>query len=196
MTGHLVLSTLHTNDSISSATRLIDMGVEPFLAASSIRAIVAQRLVRKLCSECAVPHVLSTEEQAWMVQHLGDKAVESGKIMRPVGCHHCNQTGFRGRVGIFEMLKMDDQIADALRRADNSLFVERAKAQETYKPLLVSALEHVVNGVTTIQEAVRVAQQFESDVPQFEAFSGSDAEEISQIEEADDSASLALEALN
>ena len=94
------------------------------------------------------------------------------------------------------MLKMDDQIADALRRADNSLFVERAKAQETYKPLLVSALEHVVNGITTIQEAVRVAQQFESDVPQFEAFSGSDAEEISQIEEADDSASLALEALN
>ena len=70
MTGHLVLSTLHTNDSISSATRLIDMGVEPFLAASSIRAIVAQRLVRKLCSECAVPHVLSAEEQAWMVQHL------------------------------------------------------------------------------------------------------------------------------
>ena len=116
--------------------------------------------------------------------------------MRPVGCHHCNQTGFRGRVGIFEMLKMDDHIADALRRADNSLFVERAKAQETYKPLLVSALEHVVNGVTTIQEAVRVAQQFESDVPQFEGSSGSDAKEIPQIEEADDSSSLALEALN
>ena len=131
-----------------------------------------------------------------MARHLSDEQVKSGKILRPAGCHHCNQTGFRGRVGIFEMLKMDDHIADALRRADNSLFVERAKAQETYKTLLVSALEHVVNGVTTIQEAVRVAQQFESDVPQFEAFSGSDAKEIPQIEEADDSASLALEALN
>ena len=196
MTGHLVLSTLHTNDSISSATRLIDMGVEPFLAASSIRAIVAQRLVRKLCSECALPHGLSAEEQAWMVQHLGDKAVKTGKIMRPVGCHHCNQTGFRGRVGIFEMLKMDDHIADALRRADNSLFVERARAQETYKPLLVSALEHVMSGVTTIQEAVRVAQQFESDVPRFETSAGDSAQEMVRAEEPSDSSSLALEALN
>ena len=131
-----------------------------------------------------------------MARHLGDEQVKSSKILRPAGCHHCNQTGFRGRVGIFEMLKMDDQIADALRRADNSLFVERAKAQETYKPLLVSALEHVVNGVTTIQEAVRVAQQFESDVPQFDGSSGSYTKEISQIEEADDASSLALEALN
>ena len=196
MTGHLVLSTLHTNDSISSATRLIDMGVEPFLAASSIRAIVAQRLVRKLCSECAVPHTLSTEEQAWMTHHLGDEAGKGDNIMRPVGCHHCNQTGFRGRVGIFEMLKMDDQIADALRRADNSLFVERAKAQDTYKPLLVSALEHVVNGVTTIQEAVRVAQQFESDVPQFETSPDEEVRQVTQMETPADSSSLALEALN
>ena len=131
-----------------------------------------------------------------MARHLSDEQVKSGKILRPAGCHHCNQTGFRGRVGIFEMLKMDDHIADALRRADSSLFVERARAQETYKPLLVSALEHVVNGVTTIQEAIRVAQQFESDVPQFEGSSGSDAKDIPQIEEADDSSSLALEALN
>jgi hypothetical protein len=99
-------------------------------------------------------------------------------------------------VGIFEMLKMDDHIADALRRADNSLFVERAKAQETYKPLLISALEHVVNGVTTIQEAARVAQQFESDVPQFEGPEGGGGERTSQFEEAVDSSSLALEALN
>ena len=131
-----------------------------------------------------------------MARHLSDEQVKSGKILRPAGCHHCNQTGFRGRVGIFEMLKMDDHIADALRRADNSLFVERAKAQETYKPLLVSALEHVVNGVTTIQEAVRVAQQFESDVPQFESSTDDLAKQRPQVEGTAGSSSLALEVLS
>ena len=196
MTGHLVLSTLHTNDSISSATRLIDMGVEPFLAASSIRAIVAQRLVRKLCEECAEPQTLSKDEHAWMARYLDEHLVLNGTPRRPVGCHRCNQTGFRGRIGIFEMLKMDDNLADALRRGDNALFVDRANAQSEFKSLLVSALEHVINGVTTIKEAIRVAQQFEADLPEVEGTppqegSGSEGRSL----ESDD-AVLSIEALN
>jgi len=196
MTGHLVLSTLHTNDSISSATRLIDMGVEPFLAASSIRAIVAQRLVRKLCEECSEPQTLSKDEHEWMRRHLDEHVIMNGTPRRPVGCHRCNQTGFRGRIGIFEMLRMDDNLADALRRGDNALFVDRANAQAEFKPLLVSALEHVINGVTTIQEAIRVAQQFETDLPEVERTAlqeglGSKVEGL----ESDD-AVLSIEALN
>jgi len=196
MTGLLVLSTLHTNDSISSATRLIDMGVEPFLAASSIRAIVAQRLVRKLCEECAEPQTLSKEEHEWMRRHLDEHVIMNGTPRRSVGCHRCNQTGFRGRIGIFEMLRMDDKLADALRRADNALFVDRANAQEGFKPLLVSALEHVINGVTTIQEAIRVAQQFETDVPMVAG--GSVQEYVRDEEEKQgvDDLSLSLETLN
>ena len=130
-----------------------------------------------------------------MVRHLSDEPVKSGKILRPAGCHHCNQTGFGGRVGIFEMLKMDDHIADALRRADNSLFVERAKAQETYKPLLVSALEHVVNGVTTIQ------RQFEwlSSLSRMFLNSKSSTDDLRNRDlkwRAAGSSSLALEALS
>jgi len=190
-----VLSTLHTNDSISSATRLIDMGVEPFLAASSIRAIVAQRLVRKLCDECSEPQTLSKDEHAWMARHLDEHQVLNGTPKRAVGCHRCNQTGFRGRIGIFEMLVMDDAIADALRRADNALFVERARAQNGFKPLLVSALEHVVNGVTTIKEAIRVAQQFETDVPEVESVGAVADRDMTQATANSDS-SLSLEAMN
>jgi len=196
MTGHLVLSTLHTNDSISSATRLIDMGVEPFLAASSIRAIVAQRLVRKLCEECAEAETLTKDEHAWMTRHVDEHLVLNGTPKRAVGCHRCNQTGFRGRIGIFEMLRMDDDIADALRRADNALFVERAKEQKGFKPLLVSALEHVINGVTTIQEAIRVAQQFETDVPDLATSMKSELGDNSALKSTEDNPSLSLEVMN
>ena len=161
MTGHLVLSTLHTNDAVSSAMRLMDMGVEPFLAASSLRAIVAQRLVRKLCSECATPYQPDGIEASWMQRYLTPDVIANGSIRTSAGCSHCNQTGYRGRIGIYEMLVIKDNIADALRRGDASEFVQLANAQPGFKPLIVSALEHAVNGVTTISEVLRVAQQFE-----------------------------------
>jgi len=161
MTGHLVLSTLHTNDAVSSAMRLMDMGVEPFLAASSLRAIVAQRLVRKLCSECATPYQPDSIEASWMQRYLTPDVIANGSIRTAAGCAHCNQTGYRGRIGIYEMLVIKDNIADALRRGNASEFVQLANAQPGFKPLIVSALEHAVNGVTTISEVLRVAQQFE-----------------------------------
>ena len=195
MTGHLVLSTLHTNDSISSATRLIDMGVEPFLAASSIRAIVAQRLVRKLCSECALPEKLSQQETEWMSRYVDNHVIANGTPRRAVGCHHCNHTGFRGRIGIFEMLQMDEEITAALRKGNTAEFVDLARLQEDYKPLLVSALEHVVNGVTTVSEAIRVAQQFDTDVPELANISKEGALEQRKVETSSEDASLSLEAI-
>jgi MSHA biogenesis protein MshE len=165
MTGHLVLSTLHTNDAISSAMRLMDMGVEPFLAASSLRAIVAQRLVRKLCGECAEPHTPNAIEASWMQRYLPPETVGAASIRQAKGCQHCNHTGFRGRIGVFEMLIIRDDIADALRRGDTADFVKLAKAQEGFQPLIINALELAVNGVTTLEEVLRVAQQFEEVAP-------------------------------
>ena len=161
MTGHLVLSTLHTNDAISSAMRLMDMGVEPFLAASSLRAIVAQRLMRKLCDECAVVHTPNAVEVSWMERYLDKEVVEHAQLRRPVGCHNCNQSGYRGRLGVFEMLMIKEDVADALRRGDSSLFIERAKQQPGFKLLIESALEHAVRGATAISEVLRIAQELD-----------------------------------
>ncbi|MBT3428419.1 MAG: type II/IV secretion system protein [Gammaproteobacteria bacterium] len=163
MTGHLVLSTLHTNDAISSATRLMDMGVEPFLAASSLRAIVAQRLVRKLCDNCARPHEANSDELSWLGRHLDDVTIERANLMTTVGCPHCNESGFRGRMGVFELLLIKGAVADALRAGDAGLFIEEARQQPGYQPLIVSALELAVQGLTTVSEVLRVAQQVEQE---------------------------------
>ena len=197
MTGHLVLSTLHTNDAISSAMRLMDMGVEPFLAASSLRAIVAQRLVRKLCGECATAYSPDAIELSWMQRYLPPEVIATASIRAAVGCHNCNQTGFRGRIGIFEMLMIRDAIADALRRGDSADFVRLAGQQEGFKPLIVSALEHAVNGVTTISEVLRVAQQFdEADAPILsETPTGSELPETADFDDSP-SPTLSLEGMN
>ena len=197
MTGHLVLSTLHTNDAISSAMRLMDMGVEPFLAASSLRAIVAQRLVRKLCGECATAYSPDAIELSWMQRYLPPEVIATASIRAAVGCHNCNQTGFRGRIGIFEMLMIRDAIADALRRGDSADFVRLAGQQEGFKPLIVSALEHAVNGVTTISEVLRVAQQFdEAEAPMLsETPPGSELSEAPDFEDSP-SPALSLEGMN
>ena len=166
MTGHLVLSTLHTNDAISSAMRLMDMGVEAFLAASSLRAIVAQRLMRRLCPECAEDYRPDAVEKSWMERYLDEGVAKAATLRRPVGCQNCNQTGFRGRLGVFEMLLIKEDVADALRKGDSALFIERAKAQAGFKPLIESALEHAARGETSISEVLRVAQQFEDSDPE------------------------------
>jgi MSHA biogenesis protein MshE len=163
MTGHLVLSTLHTNDAISSATRLMDMGVESFLAASSLRAILAQRLVRKLCDNCAKPHEATSDELSWLGRHLDEETIERANLMTTVGCPHCNESGFRGRIGVFELLMIKGAVADALRVGDAGLFIEEARQQPGYQPLIVSALELAVQGLTTVGEVLRVAQQVEQE---------------------------------
>jgi len=158
MTGHLVLSTLHTNDAVSSAMRLVDMGAEGFLAATALRAVVAQRLVRRLCDNCYAGYHPEAKDLTWIKHILGDEA-EGIKLKRPVGCHRCNNSGFRGRIGVFEILILNEALSDALRRSNSSDFVRLARKTPGYQPLVVSALRFAAQGITSLQEVFRVAEQ-------------------------------------
>ncbi len=160
MTGHLVLSTLHTNDAVSSAMRLVDMGAEGFLAATALRAVVAQRLVRRLCDNCYEDHAPDTKDMAWIKGLIGEKA-DRMSLKKAVGCHRCNNTGYRGRIGVFELLMLSEPLADALRRADSADFVRIAKQTPGYRPLVVSALEYATQGITSLDEVFRVAEQID-----------------------------------
>ncbi len=161
MTGHLVLSTLHTNDAVSSAMRLVDMGAEGFLAATAIKAVVAQRLVRRLCDNCYTDYHPSPQESIWLAEQLGDAAAKAMKLKNPSGCHRCNNTGYRGRIGVFELLVLNDEMADALRRSNSSDFVRAARRSQGYVPLVMSALADAGKGITSLDEVFKVVEQVE-----------------------------------
>ncbi|TFH75810.1 GspE/PulE family protein [Gammaproteobacteria bacterium LSUCC0112] len=161
MTGHMVLSTLHTNDAVSSAMRLVDMGAEGFLAATAIRAILAQRLVRRLCDNCCIDHQPDRRELGWIRHAMGTRMPVHFQLKAASGCHRCNNTGYRGRIGVFELLVLNDDMADALRRSSSSDFVHAARQSKGYRPLVVGALEEAFKGVTTLDEVYRVAEQID-----------------------------------
>ncbi len=156
ITGHLVLSTLHTNDAIASATRLIDMGAEGYMVATALRSVLAQRLVRRICDSCREPYRPDVHESAWLRKALG-AAAETAGFQHGAGCPHCNNTGYHGRVGVFELLEIDEALADALRREDAAGFARAARAQERFRPFAMHALDYARAGVTTIEEVLRVA---------------------------------------
>ncbi len=155
MTGHMVLSTLHTNDAISTALRLVDMGVEPYMVAASLRAIVSQRLVRRICESCAEPTELSPSLMAIVRTEAGDKAAGL-KFKRGRGCSHCNGTGYQGRIGIFEFLEMDAALADAMHTGDPMTFGTVAKKQAGFQSLRRSAVILAAQGITTMDQVARV----------------------------------------
>ncbi len=154
MTGHLVLSTLHTNDAISTAIRLIDMGVEPFMVAAALRGIISQRLVRRICESCAEPVTLDARMKAIIQAELGEDP-DGMQFRRGRGCTHCNNTGYQGRIAVFEMLHMDDSLIEALHTGDPIVFINAAKAQPGYQSLRKSAIQLAVQGVTTMEQVVR-----------------------------------------
>jgi general secretion pathway protein E len=139
LTGHLVLATVHTNDAISSVTRLIDMGVEPFLLSSSLLGVLAQRLVRKLCPVCKRPD-------------------QRGQY-HPVGCEHCGQTGYRGRTGVYELMVADDKVRALIhnRAAESQLFV--AAEEAGLKSMREDAQRLVEQGITSPEEVLRVTRE-------------------------------------
>jgi MSHA biogenesis protein MshE len=156
LTGHLVLSTLHTNDSISSAIRLLDMGAPGYLVASSLRAIIAQRLVRRICDNCCVDEEVSSEAYFWLKtlnEDISDITFKKGK-----GCQKCNQSGYRGRVGVFELLEMTEAMMTALKNNDTSAFSEAARVSPDYKPLAHSALLYAKEGITSIDEVLKLVE--------------------------------------
>jgi type IV pilus assembly protein PilB len=157
LTGHLVFSTLHTNDAPSAITRLIDMGVKPFLVASSIQAVMAQRLIRVLCPQCKEPD--TEPDPHWLrLAGIGDDDRKGKTLYKARGCDHCTGTGFRGRIGIFEMMQMNSEIRQfAFDRAPTNK-IRKAAVGSGMKSLLMDGKIKVLNGTTTAEEVVKVAQ--------------------------------------
>jgi type IV pilus assembly protein PilB len=153
LTGHLVFSTLHTNDAPSAVTRLIDMGVQPFLVASSIIAIMGQRLVRKVCLKCKKPD--SPPSHEIRASGLSPQQVKEATFMRGTGCGHCNHTGYRGRLAIFEMLKINSGIRELTFKREPTQALRRyARLNAGMKTLLEDGLGKAVKGITTLEEVL------------------------------------------
>ena len=160
MTGHLVLSTLHTNDAISTPLRLMDMGVPRYMVGSSLQAVLAQRLVRVICESCSTPYVPTPNEYEWLRLELGE-LVERNQYFHGKGCSHCNGMGYRGRTGVYELLEITRAVADAANHADPSHFMKVATAQMAGDTLRRHAVQLVVQGRTTVMEAMRISNQSE-----------------------------------
>jgi MSHA biogenesis protein MshE len=160
MTGHLVFSTLHTNDAISTPVRLLDMGVPPYMVASSLQAVIAQRLVRVICEVCKTNYDANATEREWMTAELGE-AVHATRYMHGRGCSHCNGTGYRGRAGVYEMLEMTIPLADAANHGNPLEFVKLAEKQLAGQTLRRMAIDLAVAGKTTVSEAMKVSTQLD-----------------------------------
>ena len=159
LTGHLVLSSLHTNDALSTIPRLIDMKVEPFLVASTLNIIIAQRLARKLCDKCKKEHILSAEEHEVIKKMRPDitELIKVGeKIYKETGCEVCQQSGFDGRIGIFEMLEITEKIRRMISERENIDDIFKIARENGMKLIVEDGVNSIKNGVTSIEEVIRV----------------------------------------
>jgi len=156
LTGHLVLSTLHTNDAPTAITRLVDMGIEPFLVSSSLTGVVAQRLIRLLCPRCKEPYV-PTDEELKEIQ-VDRYQIPNGHFYRRSGCQHCADTGYLGRSGIYELLMVDDEIQNLILKGADANVIRKAAIAKGMTTLRQDGAEKVAAGLTTVQEVARVSQ--------------------------------------
>jgi type II secretory ATPase GspE/PulE/Tfp pilus assembly ATPase PilB-like protein len=155
MTGHLVFSTLHTNDAVSALTRLVDLRVEPYMIAATIEAVLAQRLVRRICGQCRERYRPDPAAAAILAgRPLGELVLERGR-----GCAHCRQTGYRGRTGIFELLLMTDDLRHELLSAIDVAMLRRRVRDAGMVTLRQDAWAKVQAGLTTVEEVLRVVQE-------------------------------------
>ncbi len=161
LTGHLVLSTLHTNDAPGALTRLTDMDIEPFLIASSVEMIIAQRLVRRLCPNCAQP---ATYDPGQVQGFLATMRIDTSEAQyahlakQAVGCERCRKLGFRGRVGIFEILRMSEEIHEHIVKRDSARLIRQTAVSQGMHSLQQSGWEHIKQGTTTFEEVIRYAE--------------------------------------
>ena len=161
MTGHLVLSTLHTNDAVTAPIRLLDMGAPAYMVAMSLQVVIAQRLLRMVCESCSEPHQLSPQEEVWL--HHYRRSVTDGEVRKGRGCTQCNGTGYLGRVGVYEMLEMTKPLVAAASQADPAAFVAAGREQIAGETLMDHAIDLVVTGKTTVEEAMRISSQVDED---------------------------------
>jgi len=153
LTGHLVFSTVHTNDAPSTVMRLVNMNVEPFLIADSVVLIVAQRLVRKLCKRCAEPHELP--DSALLEMGFRKDELKGLKVLKPKGCDACNRTGYKGRTAIYEVMKIDDDIREAILKKAQSREIKRMAIEKGMMTLRQAGLAKIKNGITSVEEVLR-----------------------------------------
>lgn len=156
MTGHLVFSTLHTNDAVSTVSRLLDMGAEGFLVASSLQAVLAQRLVRRLCPDCKNVRTLEHQDKLLLEQIVGSQT-DWPDFYEHHGCNKCHNTGYRGRIGVYELLVMTPELSTSLHKDDNASFIQQAQKQPGFISLTENAIELAKQGVTTLEEVLRIA---------------------------------------
>jgi MSHA biogenesis protein MshE len=160
MTGHLVLSTLHTNDALTTPIRLLDMGVPRYMVALSIKMVLAQRLVRTICDNCSSPYTPTANEAEWLKYELGDKAAQH-QYSKGNGCSHCANTGYTGRQAVYEFLEMTPPLVEAANQGDPGAFMIAGREQMAGNTLRRDVVRLVINGRTTVSEAMRVASQVE-----------------------------------
>ena len=153
LTGHLVFSTLHTNDAAGAITRLLDMGIEPFLLASSLEGVLGQRLVRKICPHCQS----SYRPETVVLERLGYRAEPDGSFRRGQGCGKCHQTGYWGRTGIFELLRVGDSVRQAILRRASTAEIAAAATMEQHS-MRLDGVRRALTGITTVDEVLRVTQ--------------------------------------
>ncbi|QYJ94193.1 GspE/PulE family protein [Shewanella spartinae] len=157
LTGHFVLSTLHTNDAVTSALRLLDMGAASYLVASALRVIIAQRLVRRVCHKCAQPYDPSAADHAWL-SSISGRDFSQAKFRIGTGCQSCNGSGYRGRIGVFEILELDEKMIDAMRSGNPQAFALAAYQSPNFTPLAESALNYLAEGMTTMEEVAKLIE--------------------------------------
>jgi len=160
LTGHLVLATLHTNDAASAVTRLADMGIEPYLLASSLLGVLAQRLVRRLCPHCRTTHAVSADERA-LLERIGGQTGQSepgARLYRPAGCAPCNHTGYAGRTGIYELLVVDDAVRAIIHERRSERDLRAHMNTGAARSLAQDALRWLADGTTALEEVLRVCE--------------------------------------
>lgn len=162
MTGHLVLSTLHTRDAAGTLFRLVDMGTPRFMVASSVQAVIAQRLLRRICESCIEPHQPSTQEREWLRAEGVAEDTLAG-LTHGRGCSHCNGTGYHGRMGVYEMLEMSKEMAEAAAHDSVNHFMQAAAQYMRGKTLLDHAFSQMLQGHTSVAEVMRLSNQIEDE---------------------------------
>jgi len=161
LTGHLVFSTLHTNDAPTAITRMVDIGVPGYLVASSVVAILAQRLVRTICKKCGAPY--TPPEQVIEESGMSPEMIASAKFRKGKGCNSCQKTGYRGRIGIYEMLMIDARVRQMIFENTSTNLVRDYAISKGMSTLYMDGLDKVAQGITTFEEVLRVAKRTEQD---------------------------------
>ena len=161
MTGHLVFSTLHTVNALATVGRLIDMGAPGYMIAAAVHGVLAQRLVRRICTDCARPATPTPNALAWLAACRPGIVPERERFMEGGGCTYCNLTGYRGRIAVYELLEIDRALAEAVRRGDLEGFARAARARPEYMPLAQGAIDYALAGVTSLAEAMAVGSGLE-----------------------------------